>query len=158
MKIDPCKDPMLLSALLDGELAPEQSLAVHRHLETCEACQRQLDILRQNDTMIQGMAPLAPSAGFESTFWAKVAEQQERKTFGPWLRVLWTDWRPALVAGVAAATAVVVISVAVRVHRGPTPEEVFIAQNMELLENFDMIDQLDLLEKLDAAQTMKEPS
>jgi anti-sigma factor RsiW len=153
MKIDPCKDPTLLSALLDGELAPEQSVAVRRHLSTCEACRRQLDILRQTEAMVQGMAPLTPSDGFDRAFRRKIDEQRKRKSALTWLRALWAEWRPALVAGAAAAAAVVVIFVAIRVHRGPTPEEVFIVKNMELLENFDMIDQLDMLQQLDAVET-----
>jgi anti-sigma factor RsiW len=158
MKIDSCKDPTLLSALMDGELAPEQSAAVRRHMENCPRCRRQFDILRQTDALVQGMETLEPSADFDRTFWRKVADQQERPSSGAWLRSLWVGWRPALVAGVAAATAVVVISVAIRSHKGPTPDEVFMAQNMELLENFDMIDHLEMLEHLDAIGTMKEPS
>jgi hypothetical protein len=104
------------------------------------------------------MAPLEPSAEFESTFWRKVAEQRERQSGGAWLRGLWVGWRPALVAGIAAAAAVVVISVVIRSPHGPTAEQVFMAQNMELLENYDIIDHLDMLEHLDAVETMKEPS
>lgn len=156
MKIDQCQDPTLLSALLDGELAPEQSVAVHSHLKTCEACQRQLDILRKSDAMVQTMAPLTPSADFDNIFWAKIAAQPERKTAGAWLRVLWTGWRSAIVAGLAAAAAMVIIFVTINVHRGPTPEEVFIAQNMELLKGFDIIGQLDMLQ-LDAMEIMREP-
>jgi anti-sigma factor RsiW len=157
MKIDPCKDPTLLSTLLDGELPPEQSAAVRRHLDRCPGCRRQYDILRQNDAMVRGMAPLTPSADFDRTFWHKVAQWDERRNSRSWFQVLWGRWRPALAAGVAAAAAVVIF-IAIGVNRGPTPEEVFIAQNMELLEDFDMIDHLDILEQLDAVETMKEPS
>ena len=62
MKIDQCQDPTLLSAPLDGELAPEQSVAVHSHLKTCEACQRQLDILRKSDAMVQQVDVCARAA------------------------------------------------------------------------------------------------
>lgn len=158
MKINPCKDPTLLSALLDGELSPEQSAAVRRHMDHCAECRRHYDILRQTDIMVREMAPLTPSADFNRTFWHKVAELDERRTGLAWLRVLWGRWRPALAAGVAAAAAAVVIFVAIGVNRGPTPEEVFIAQNRELLEDFDMIDQLDMLEQLNAAEAMEEPS
>jgi anti-sigma factor RsiW len=158
MKIDPCKDPTLLSALIDGELSPEQSAAVRRHMDQCAACRRQYDILGQTDAMIQGMADLEPSADFDSTFWRKVADRRERGTGRAWLQVLWGRWRPVLAAGVTAAAAAVVILVAIGGSNGPTPEEVFIAQNMELLENLDIIDQLDMLEQLDVVETMEEPS
>ena len=32
-----------LSALVDGDLAPDQEVEVRRHLETCVACHRQVD-------------------------------------------------------------------------------------------------------------------
>jgi hypothetical protein len=56
------------------------------------------------------------------------------------------------------AAAAVVIFIAIGGNRGPTPEEIFIARNMELLQDFDMIDHLDMLEHLDDLETMKEPS
>ena len=42
-------------------------------------------------------------------------------------------------------------------HQGGkiTPEEVFIAENMELLQDYDMIDQLDMLEQWKAIDNMK---
>lgn len=158
MKIDPCKDPTLLSALMDGELSPEHAAAVRRHLDHCDACRRHYDILRQTDAMVRGMSPLTPSADFDRTFWQKAAQWDEHRPGHFWLQVLWGRWRLALAAGVAAAAAAVVIFVAIGGNKGPTPEEVFIAQNMELLENFDMIEHLDMLEHLDAVETMKEPS
>lgn len=142
---------------MDGELPPEQSAAVRRHLDRCLGCRRQYDILRQNDAMVRDMAPLKPSADFDRAFWNRVAQLDERRTGRPWFHVLWGRWRPVLAAGAAAAAAVVIF-IAIGVNRGPTPEEVFIAQNMELLENFDMIDHLDLLEQMDAVEAMKEPT
>jgi anti-sigma factor RsiW len=158
MKINPCKDPTLLSALLDGELSAEQSAAVRRHVDQCPACRQHYDILRQTDAMVRGMPPLTPSEDFDRTFWSKVADHDERRSDRTWLRIQWGRWRPALAAGVAAAAAAVVIFVAVGGSKAPTAEEVFIAQNMELLDNFDMIDHLDMLEQLEAVETMKEPS
>jgi anti-sigma factor RsiW len=158
MKIDPCKDPTLLSALLDGELSTGQSAAVRRHMDRCDACRRQYDLLERSDAMVRGMAPLAPSADFDRAFWQKVADLEDRRTGRYWLQVLWGRWRPALIAGVTATAAAAVIFVMAGVHRGPTPEEVFIAQNMELLENFEIIDHLEMLEQLNAVETMEEPS
>jgi anti-sigma factor RsiW len=158
MKIDPCKDPALLSALIDGELSSEHAATVRRHLDQCAACRRQYDILRRTDAMVRGMAPLTPSADFDRTFWHQVAQWDERRKGPAWMQVLWGRWRPVLAAGVAAAAAAVVIFVTSGGKNGPTPEEVFIAQNMEMLENFDMLNHLDMLEHLDAVESMKEPS
>lgn len=158
MKIDPCKDPTLLGALMDGELSAEQAAAVRRHMDQCAACRRHYDVQRLTEAMVQRMAPLTPSEDFDRTFWNKVADQDERRSDRVWLGIQWGRWRPALAAGVAAAAAAVVIFVAVGGNKAPTAEEVFIAQNMELLDNLDMIDHLEMLEQLDAVETMKEPS
>jgi len=157
MTIDPCKDANLLSALMDDELPPEDSAAVRRHLETCPGCRDRYAALMRTDATIKGMAALEPSPDFDRTFWRKVADLEDRGKSRAWLRSWLTGWRPLLASGLAAAAAAVILIYSGQVG-GPTPEEVFIAQNMELLENYDVLEHLDMLEQLDAVETMKEPS
>ena len=143
---------------MDDELPPEKAVAVRRHLETCPVCRDRYAALLETDAMVKDMAPLSPSPDFDRTFWRKIAELEDRRDSRPWRRAWLTGWRPLLVPGLAAAAAAVIIFLYTGQDKGPTPEEVFIAQNMELFENYDVIDQLDLLEQLDAVETMKEPS
>ncbi len=157
MTIDPCKDETLLSALMDDELPPEHCAAVRRHLETCPACQRRYTALLRTDAMVKGMAPLEPSPDFDRGFWRKIAELEDRgrgrARFRSWL----AGWRPLFASGLAAAAAAVIFIYSAQ-DRGPTPEEVFIAQHMDLLENYDVIEHLDMLEQFDAIEAMKGPS
>jgi len=157
MTIDPCKDETLLSALMDDELLPEQKAAIRQHMETCPVCRQRFEALQQTDAMINGMEPLEPSADFNRNFWSKVADLENRATKRSWLRVLLTGWRPVLASGMAAGIAAVIL-IYTGQGKGPNPEEVFIAQNMDLLQNYDVIDHLDMLEQWDAIETMKEPS
>lgn len=142
---------------MDGELSSEDAAAVRRHMATCPECRRGFEALLQTDAMIKGMAPVEPSADFDRTFWRKVADLDDRRAGRSWLRTLLTGWRPLLASGLAAGAAAVIFIYNAR-DTGPSAEEVFIAQNMELLENYDLIDQLDMLEQWDDIESMKEPS
>ena len=140
---------------MDGELSQAQQEMLHRHMETCPQCRERFQALQKTDAMIREMETPAPTADFDRTFWRKVADLEDRRTKHPWLRFFLTGWRPVLATGVAAGLAAVIFISTGR-DQGLTPEEMFIAQNVELLRNFDVIDQLDLLEQWDAVQTMKD--
>jgi anti-sigma factor RsiW len=157
MAIDPCKDESLLSALVDGELSPAHSAAVRRHIAACPLCRRRFDALQDGDALIRGMPALEPSAAFDRTFWRKIAELEEHRASRAGLRYLLTGWRPLLAAGLAAGVVAVIFMHGARSKR-LSPEELFIARNMELLENYDVIDQMDILEQWDVVENMKEPS
>jgi hypothetical protein len=101
------------------------------------------------------MATMEPSADFDRTFWRRIDELEEPgvrsdrflfQIFGRW---------PALAAGLTAAGLAFLL---IFTGRGGdlTPEEVFIAQNMEFLQEYDMIEYLDILEQWDALESMKE--
>jgi hypothetical protein len=97
------------------------------------------------------MAPIDPSENFERTFWHRIDELEEQGTrstrlFGRW---------PALAAGLTAACLAFFLIYTGR-EGDFTPEEVFIAQNIELLQEFDMIEYLDMLEQWDVLESMKE--
>jgi len=157
MAIDPCKDETLLSALMDNQLPPEHAAAVRRHMATCTTCRKRFEALQQADAIIRSMAGSEPSADFDRNFWRKVADLESRRAKRSWLRPLLTGWRPVLASGMAVGVAAVILFYTSQ-GKEPSPEEVFIAQNMELLQNYDVIDHLELLEQWDAIETMKEPS
>jgi len=154
---DPCKDETLLSALMDGELPPEQAEAVERHLQACRKCRKRYQDLRRADNLVQRIEPVELSDGFERDFWRKVAELEDSGAGRPWLGRWLTGWRPVLVAGLAAG-----ILAAVFLYTGNqrplSPEDVFISENMDFLKNYEVINRLDMLEHWDAIQAMKGPS
>ncbi|HEX8803354.1 MAG TPA: zf-HC2 domain-containing protein, partial [Acidimicrobiales bacterium] len=45
----------LLSARLDGELAPDAEAAVDEHVAACAACRRDLDALARTRTLLRGL-------------------------------------------------------------------------------------------------------
>ncbi len=147
--IDSCKDPGLLSALLDGELPPEEKQAVERHLRSCPDCRRQMEALARNDGLLRQMPALQPSDGFDRVFWEKVERLPAPSPRRPWLL---TGWRPLLAGGVAGLAVAVLI--AYGPHKAPSPEDMFIAEHMEMLEDYDLIRNLDMLENWEVLETM----
>lgn len=157
MTLKPCKNETLLSALMDNELSDEDAAAVHRHMEICLLCRQRFENLKQTDTMIQNLAPLEPSADFEKTFWRKVADLENRSKFRFPLRFLLSGWRPLLATGMMAGLAAAIFLYTDHEKR-LTQEDIYIAQNMELLDDYDVIDHLDMLEQWDIIDTLKDPS
>ncbi|GEM_PF-2286030 len=60
------------SALLDGELSPEDRAAVEAHLASCASCLRELDGLKRIDGLYRGIRPAVAPAGFEEQVRAAV--------------------------------------------------------------------------------------
>jgi anti-sigma factor RsiW len=153
MNKNPCKNEALLSALLDGELSSTHQAAVRRHLETCPLCQQRLDALQRADESIQHMEHIEPSADFDRTFRRRIDELQEQESRG--FPRIFGRW-PALATGLTAVCLASLLIYNGRVGGNLTPEEIFIAQNMELLQDYDMIEHLDMLEQWDVLEDMKE--
>ncbi|MGD9367756.1 MAG: zf-HC2 domain-containing protein [Desulfobacteraceae bacterium] len=149
----PCKEEVLLSAYLDGELPGPQSDAVARHLESCPRCRQTLASLKHTDEMVRGLPPLEPSARFDRTFWQQVGTLEKRQKRYAWLRYLFSGWRPVLAGGLAGIVAVVIY---ISGNKALSPEEMFIAEHMELLEDFDMIGNLEMLEHWESIEAMRD--
>ncbi len=154
---NPCREETLLSAYMDGALSQADTQQVRRHLESCKACRQQLADLQATDGLLQKLEPLEPSPGFEHTFWRKVAELEEASRPSWWARYTRPVWRPALAAGVAAG-----LIAGVLIFNSPgtrvSPEDRFMADNVEFLTEYDLIHNLDLLEDWEAIEAMKASS
>ncbi len=154
---NPCKNESLLSALLDGELSEADTLALRRHLQSCEACAQQLAEMAAADEAVHEMETLEPSADFERSFWRKVARWEKRQEARGWTRFLRPTWRPALAAGVVAGLVAGVFILA-GPGQGISPDDRFVAENMEFLNDYELIHNLEILENWEALEAMKERS
>ncbi len=155
--IDPCKDETFLTALMDDVLSDAEASAVHRHVAHCPQCRQKLAQLKEADAMLRGLPSMEASADFEPAFWRKVAAEQEKRERRSWARYLLSGWRPVLTGGLAAG---LVAGILLLTHPGKSlsPEELFIAEHVELLNDYDVINHLDLLEQWEVLQIMEDQS
>lgn len=153
---DACIPDKTLSALLDQALAGDRARQVRRHLAGCEDCRRRLADLQQTDDMIRSLPSITPSAGFDAGFWEKVERLEARQARPAWIQVLLGGWRPVLVATTTAAIVLAAIVFYPRAAPGPTMEELFMVDNVEMLDELELIQQLEMFEHWDDIQSMEE--
>jgi anti-sigma factor RsiW len=100
-----------LSAYLDGELPPDEMMAVRQHLAQCPSCEAELEALRDTKRLLGRLGPPEPPRDLEDGILARASgEPSWPRRAWPWL----TLPRPAMVA---AAVALAVLLVAVPVVR-----------------------------------------
>ncbi len=151
-----CEYQALLSAFIDSELSLEKAAKVQSHLETCKYCRSQWQALVNTDKFLQDMEEIEPTYDFETTFWEKVNDIEDKKVQWSFLNLLFSGWRPY------AATAAVLVFVIVFIlnYRSPvySPEDMIIADHLELFQDLEVIDRLDLLENIDIIMMLEEKS
>jgi len=94
----------ILPAYQDGELSAENEQAVKTHLEGCEVCRREANLLSASWEMLGEMKPIAPSPDFEARFWARLRQEESNQT--GWRS--WLNWEPLTPWAVSLAGIVVI--------------------------------------------------
>ncbi len=151
-----CEYQALLSAFIDSELSLEEAAKVQSHLETCKYCRSQWQALENTDKFLQKLEEIEPTRDFETTFWEKVDDIEDKKRKWSFLNILFSGWRPY-----AATAAVLVFVIALMLSfrsSGYTPEDMIIADHLELFQDLEVIDRLDLLENIDIIMMLEEKS
>jgi anti-sigma factor RsiW len=89
----------LLSADVDGEVAPDEATAVRAHLASCPACVRRRRLLEETRRAFRAVAPAAVPTAFDDAVLERVRGRQRRDS-----------WRlPVAVAAAAAGLALVLL-------------------------------------------------
>ncbi len=105
----------MLRAYLDGQLDPGQVPTIAQHLERCDACRKELAILRGHAARVQdGLDRLPASAETANTAMAWAAFQKKREDYMESERNRWTWLQKLSLAsgGLAVAAMVLVLTVA----------------------------------------------
>lgn len=153
-----CDYTALISQFLDGELPEDAANRVRSHLKACEDCRRELESFQMIDHVLLGIPEVEPSKGFERSFWQKIAGIEAKKTRWSFSGLPFFGWRPYLATALTALLIAGVFVLGDRPSRGPGPEEILIAEQLEFFMDFDVINNLELLENWEAIMTLKENS
>jgi hypothetical protein len=98
-----------LIAYRDGELSKQERLRVADHLRGCPACMREERALTRVEHLLTSLPSVTPSAGFNATFWQRLAQESEvepESRLARWWREWTSSWQ--LAPALAAAASVVV--------------------------------------------------
>jgi len=72
-----------LVAYLDGELGERQKRLIKEHLEVCDGCRKEVEILIRASCFLKGWKGAKPSLDLEAKFWQKVFSK-EKRPLSPW--------------------------------------------------------------------------
>lgn len=153
-----CKFNSQLSAYLDGELTHDQMEDVRSHVITCNTCRRHLEEFQRTEKMVLSIPEIEPSQTFEAAFWKKIADSEKPKTRVPVFRFL--RFRLASLAAVSLTAAIAFWGLVIwnPVSSSPDPDQIVVAENLELFQNLQEIHHLELLENWETIVNMDESS
>jgi len=141
-----------LTAYVDGELSEMEARALEAELERDPALRALEQKLRRTVALVEAMPAPEPSSALRRAVLSRIDEP----TLGERLKAFFTPARLG-VAGLAAAAAVAtVVVVAAQPKDVPGDEEqLFLAQNMEVIEDLDLVG-LDSPDDLDVVASLHE--
>jgi len=124
-----------LTAYIDGELDPETAKAVEEQLATDVKLKALEQQLRRTVSLMATVPALEPSSSLRRSVLSKV----EAPTLGERVRTFFTPGR--LVGGLALASMATLAVVVGARDPGPvlSEEQLFLAQNMEVVEDLDLL-------------------
>jgi hypothetical protein len=136
-----------LAAWMAGDLTDQEAVEVREHLASCRACSEERDLVQQAMAMVPPLGRVEPRPGFAVRVGALAAERRPRPIGAPW-------WRWAFGGGLAAAAAAVAVLVVVPATRKAPPDDVMLAQRLELFEDLNVVQNQDALEDLDVVEVL----
>jgi hypothetical protein len=122
-----------------AEAAPE----TRAHLASCAACRTWADELGRLDAALAADPAVEPGPGFDTRFFARLAEAKAAPSRAFWPRLAWLG--AALAGGTAAAALVFNLVVPTSLP----PADLELAMNLELLEEMAVLSRLDEVEAFD---------
>jgi hypothetical protein len=144
---------------MDGELAGPVMDRMRIHLGKCPVCRSSLEKIESANALMLEIPGMEPSADFDLHFQEKLAALTAPDAPKPGIfHSLWTflstTWRPYAL-GTAAAGALAFFILTGSNDSGLAVEEIFLAENLEILQEYELVSNLEFFENLDLIETMK---
>lgn len=173
MKEQQCRLSKTLSAYMDGELPKNGMDRMRRHLADCPACRSHLKTLQSTRKLMMEMEDIIPSSDFDKRFLEKLsavsapAELQQTPQadirpapgiFHQLKTFLLSTWRPYALGTVAAGVlAFFILNVQDDAGR-LEPEDIFLAENLEILQEYEILSDLEFFEYLEGIDALEKGS
>jgi anti-sigma factor RsiW len=109
----------MLSEYIDNTLSARDTWEVDRHLQTCHACARTLNELRQTVRAIADAPRYEVSSDFMERLQMRLASVEQKPARPPFLAGLQDIFRPRLLPAWGAALATIVIAAVLLIPRSP---------------------------------------
>jgi hypothetical protein len=136
--------------------AQNESAELQQHFAECEACrgrrQREADLNR----VLAQLEPVVPRPGFDTRFFARLADEPKRARRARYLPALWA------LLPLTAAAALFLLRPHPHARPSPAPSasldqialsrDLELVQNLDVLRNFDEVQDFQVLEQLDASE------
>ena len=163
-----CRYTTRLSAFMDNELPGPQLDEVRQHLSVCSECREELERLQSASGFLLDIGAVAPSPDFDARFQEKLAEaapagtRPMRMISGEMApakglirlrEMLFSSWRPYAM-GTAAAIGILAVMIFKPTGVSLGPEEMILAENLEILQEYEILSELDLLENWEVIENM----
>jgi predicted anti-sigma-YlaC factor YlaD len=156
----------LLPVYLDGELEASEQRRVKTHLDGCEACRREVDIIAKSWEMLGELGGIEPNPFYVSRFFARVGERRPRHA--KWVDLLRSVLsHRRLLPVMAAAGLVILIGIGVTHMQQRTDADARLAavqlngldvelfESIEIADNFELIKELELLSDMEIIQELE---
>jgi anti-sigma factor RsiW len=143
-------DTLLLTAYVDGELSPDAARRLETRLDLDPVLRARERRLRGAVAAVEALPTPQPSAGLRDKVLAAVATPSLAERVGAWLTL--PRVAPVGLALAAAGAAVVLWP---RDADGDDEEQVFLAQNLDLVEDLDVLG-LDTADDLEVIASLHE--
>jgi len=143
-----------ISPFLDGELSRRLAARMESHLDTCETCRGELDLVRRTDLLLGEAPGIEPAVDFADTVIARV----DRLSGDDGQVILFPAHHWRLTAALAAACLVLALSATFflhgRSHDTPAPD--MLVAELDVLAEMDFLSDLEILENLDSLEAFEE--
>lgn len=142
-----------LIAFAAGHLAPQEELAVRRHIANCEPCARFVQAQADLWSTLDEWEPLSVSPDFDAKVYARIAADIQQPWYKRIFRYRRPDWAFRPMMSIAAACAVVLLAFLLRepapLKQPPQSEisgaKVDIEQVERALDDVEMLKQLGMV-------------